>query len=289
MTASNDDAPRLVKPRLMMAAGTTLAVGLFAAAPVAYAMSGKMAAGGADGLSAPAWVVLAASEVGEGGEGGEGGEAGVAETETDDVAYLTGLGLIEGEVRAAVAMYDAGEKDIAESYMYRPGEDILDQLKPGFEARGAAGLDGELADLTSAASGAGDSARLKAAFDKFVSAADAAGSKVAGGDKARLGAITQLVRHAAKEYGDAYEEGAIENEAEYHHAWGFAQVARRMAEQLKTSSDATVAAAAATALEQIAEIEPAWPAMKAPDKPPVDPSVLFGAAARIDIAALKVK
>jgi hypothetical protein len=178
---------------------------------------------------------------------------------------------------------------MAEAYMYRPGEDILDQLKPGLEARGAEGLESQLEALRSAVSSSGDSGKLKAAFDQFLSAVDAAGSKIAGGDKARLGAITELVRAAAKEYGDAYNDEGIENEAEYHHSWGFVQVARRMAGELKSSGDAAVADAASTDLEQIALIEPAWPGIKAPEKRPVDPSVLFGAAARIEIAALKVK
>jgi hypothetical protein len=146
-----------------------------------------------------------------------------------------------------------------------------------------------LADLKSAVSTGGDSAGLKAAFGKFMSAADAAASKIAGADKARLGAITQLLRSAAQEYGEAYGEGGIENEAEYHHSWGFVQVARRMAEDLKSSGNAVVSEAATKALEQIALIEPAWPAMKAPEARPVDPTVLFGAAARIEIASLKVK
>ena len=278
MTNQTGNANRTVNARRWVAAGTAVAASLVSVSaatavplhPDQYVMA-----------SSP--VILIASE------GGEGGEAGVTDTDTDDVAYLTGLGLIEGEVRAAIALHEVGEPEVAQTYLYRPGDEVYEQLQPGLKARGENGLAATIAELKSAAEDNANPDRLKQAHASFEAAIKTAGNLAKSGNKSRAMAIASLRRFAAKEYAAAYDDTKLENATEYHHSWGFLQVARRMAEDLSTSADQPTADAARAILEQIDMSAKAWPDLTAPEKQVMDPSVLHGAAARVEIAALKVK
>ena len=91
----------------------------------------------------------------------------------------------------------------------------------------------------------------------------------------------------AAEYDIAVGEGGVlENEHEYQDALGFVRTAREWVPRL---AELTENAAAVTAIEaQLDMLLPIWPGLKAPPRLETAPSVIYGAAARIEIAGLKV-
>ena len=92
-----------------------------------------------------------------------------------------------------------------------------------------------------------------------------------------------LVATAAEEYSAAVENGQVHDPHEYQDAYGFVEVARRLIGTLDTGSDAAVAQAVERARKALAGLDGAWPRLDGGAA--VDPSLLHGAAARIEIAA----
>ena len=88
---------------------------------------------------------------------------------------------------------------------------------------------------------------------------------------------------AAEEYSAAVENGQVHDPHEYQDAYGFVEVARRLIGTLDTGSDAAVAQAVERARKALAGLDGAWPRLDGGAA--VDPSLLHGAAARIEIAA----
>ena len=96
--------------------------------------------------------------------------------------------------------------------------------------------------------------------------------------------IHHLVKTAAEEYSIAVKDGAVVNAHEYQDALGFVRVARRWTDRLEDAG--ADAEAVGRIRHQLDEVKPAWPSLIPPKTVEVDPSLLHGAAARIEIAAL---
>ncbi|SHJ22633.1 hypothetical protein SAMN04488012_10647 [Palleronia salina] len=213
---------------------------------------------------------------GEGGEGGEGGERGAMPGPSDAAQLLLALGLIEGHLTAGAAVRAEGETEIAMTHMKHPEDEIYSDLVPQLEAAGAEGFAAELQALTAAVQDGGDvEAARDAAQAKIEAARDAADATQAD----RVRAIAALTRVAADEYDIGIAaDGSISNLHEYQDAWGFIQVANRMAERLEPGEtrDKVVAALAPTA--------DVFPAILPQGTVEGSADVLYGAAARIDFA-----
>jgi hypothetical protein len=119
--------------------------------------------------------------------------------------------------------------------------------------------------------------------------AQARDAAVASDPKDDFMAISHLIRKAGDEWSEGVVEGGINELHEYQDAWGFVQAARARASALATSPDTTVKAAAEASLAALAELAPALPGVT-PEGPIGGESALFAsAAAKIELAAFKVK
>lgn len=218
----------------------------------------------------------------EGGEGGEG--AATAEAIADDAVYLGQLAFIRGHLNVGVDLYRQGAEEASATHMKHPGDELYTALLPAIEAREASGFADQLEALAVAVESKRPMAEVEEAYNALLEAITAAENAVEEQDAAMIGAvILDLVRTSAAEYDIAVgENGVLENEHEYQDALGFVRIARDLLGRLEGMTDNATAVAALR--EQLDLITPIWPSLMAPQRLETDPSVIYGAAARIEFA-----
>jgi hypothetical protein len=232
--------------------------------------------------------------IAQGGEGGEGGEKGsAASLAKDDAAYLTHLGLVRGHLDNGVDRYRKGAQDAAKTHMKHPGDELYADLAPTLDERGAQVFGDQLENLATLVENGAPVSEIeqahKAVLDRIVQAEATAFGPGGPEIKTRLETIVNLVRTAAEEYEVAVKDGEVVNAHEYQDALGFVRVAERLLEGVSDDERRQAADAIAATQEQLDAIAVAWPSLVPPGQLETDPSLLHGAAARIEIASLSVK
>jgi hypothetical protein len=228
-----------------------------------------------------------AASGGEGeGEGeGEGAGAGLA----PEVAFISDLGFMTGHLRAGMALYEQGVLDEAKTHMGHPIEEKYDAVAGELEARGFGGLREQILALSGAAESEADPAEVRALFETVIATVGDVRAASPGGARDQLLALAALTRTAAAEYDVAIaDDGSVGNLHEYQDSWGFLRTVEAEAERLATSGDAAVAEAGTRILEQVRVTDAAFGDLAGANIPSADPSILFGAAARMDLAAMAV-
>lgn len=218
----------------------------------------------------------------EGGEGGEG--ATTADAIANDAVYLGQLAFIRGHLNVGVDLYRQGAEEASATHMKHPGDELYTALLPAIEAREASGFADQLEALAVAVENRRPMAEVESAYNALLDAVSAAENAVEEQDAEMLGTvILDLVRTSAAEYDIAVgDNGDLENAHEYQDALGFVRIARDMLTRLEGMTDNAPAVAAIR--EQLDLITPVWPSLMAPQKLETDPSVIYGAAARIEFA-----
>lgn len=218
----------------------------------------------------------------EGGEGGEG--ATTADAIANDAVYLGQLAFIRGHLNVGVDLYRQGAEEASATHMKHPGDELYTALLPAIEAREASGFADQLEALAVAVENKRPMAEVESAYNALLDAVSAAESAVEDQDAEMIGTvILDLVRTSAAEYDIAVgDNGALENEHEYQDALGFVRIARDLLARLEGMTDNATAVAAIR--EQLDLITPVWPSLMAPQRLETDPSVIHGAAARIEFA-----
>lgn len=222
------------------------------------------------------------------GESGEAGESGVIKDASPDVAYITRLGLVEGHVIAAQALFERGMTDAAIGLAGHPEAEMMDEVRDTLEARRAPDFSDDLENIANVMIESGDPAQVAAAVAALHMAIDAA---IAAGNpptKARFDSMLALTRAAANAYEGAIKDGVVEDEFGYHESYGFLKVAEAMARSLSTNDDATVAGAAERVLTALTPALAEFGDMSDATYFVGTPSVIHGAAARIELAGLRV-
>ncbi|MDI3338726.1 hypothetical protein QKW60_20125 [Defluviimonas aestuarii] len=282
--ADSSNSPRKVEPRRWSAL-------TMAGAAFGIAIAGQTQAAGPGGfdMQGTEKLWLAQSESGEAGEGGEGGEAGHAEDIDAAVEFLTDLGLIEGHLRAGIALYQAGLADQAITHMKHPQSEIYTELEVHLDQFGAPGFADELIALASAVEGGATVGDAETAFAAVLTKIEEARDHAHAGEAGEAASILGLVRVAAEEYHIGIVDGAVSNLHEYQDAWGFVQVARSVAEHMAGEDDAAEKAFGEKTLAALSELDIALPGVSPEGKPLGDAGMLLGAAAKIELAAYALK
>lgn len=276
--------PRHVTVRRMLTlttAATSAVVGM--TTPAAADLSNVWTTG-------PEQIYLAASEgEGEGageaqvaaegeGEGGGGGDS-VQDFQRD-------IGFMEGHLRAGLALYEAGDLAAAKTHMGHPINEKYDAVAEPLKERGHGNLREQIATLSAAAEAEVDFAAVKAAFDAAQGTLDVVREDISPRDQI-LG-LSKLVRVAGEEYSVAVEGGTISNLHEYQDAWGFLRVVEAELNRLATSEDEKLAHVAKESLEFLAGTDAAFGDIQGQGDITLDPSLIFAAAARIELEALEL-
>ncbi len=232
---------------------------------------------------------------GEGESGGEGegegeGEGAGADVDlaTDDLAYLTHLGLMRGHLFVGNALYQAGHVEHAKTHMKHPESELYGDIEPAFATRGGEGFASQLEALANAVEGEQGDRAVADAYAAVTNAianheglvAEANASAVA-----KLKLVAALLRVAGEEYGIAVVDGKMENAHEYQDAYGFTQIAKAIVGGA-ANNDAT----AATALDKVAGIlaglDGMWPTLIPPETLETEAGQLYGAASQVELLAL---
>lgn len=291
-TDSNSGAPRLVTARRAL---------MLSVAAVAIGAGGPAAKAGMTQAPADARVWLTAS--GEGGEGEAdsheatqakakaptgGGEGEGGEAHEDEADFLASLGFIEGHIRAGFQLYAQGDRKAARTHMGHPLEEKFEAVEHELEDRGFDDLEELIEGLADAAEANTPLAEIEALYLNAMARLHEARAFTEGGAGDRIMALARLTRIAAKEYGDAMEDGAVEDLHEYQDAWGFLQAVKYEAEVLAGSDDGDVKAAAETVLQQVATTDAVFGDIQGGGDFRKEPKLIYAAAARIELAALSL-
>lgn len=241
-----------------------------------------LAADLSDHSSHNANITLAAAGEGEGG--------GVTETDlkTNDVAFLSRLGLIRGHLLVGYQLYRKGETEMAITHMKHPRDELYAGLVPAIEHRGGKRFDEALSNLADSVINEASQKEVKAAYQALEKGIKATEAVVKADLKTSLQSIKELTRTAADEYAIGVVDGELVNVHEYQDAYGFTQIAKRRLRELpETTRNQSPEAIkqTATILNDIADL---WPTIAPKGNIDGDASRIYGAAARIEITALSL-
>ncbi|WP_413872252.1 hypothetical protein [Albidovulum sp.] len=261
------------------------AIGLAVGGPATAAGLGN-SPGGSVGGPETLWLAQAATE---GGEAGEAGEAGAAMGGDETVDLLYDLGVLEGALRAGVALYRAGRAEAAAPHLKRPEDDSYDELTYHLADAGAEGFPAELTALADTARADKPVAEVEAAFAAVLAKIDAARGKAGASEAAEAAAIVAILRKAADDHAEGVRDGRLAEPGEYQEAWGLAEVARRLAGKMAAEDDAAEKAFGEKTLAALDAARPALPDVAPEAAPPGDASALFAAAATAELAAYRLK
>lgn len=275
---------RPVEPRLWRNLALASATVTLGAVP-AVADGPAHALNNAHDMGAMLWLAQS-----EGGEGGEAGEAGSVASGDETVDFLAGLLQIEGHLNTGFTLWAANETMDGQAHMGHPLAEVYDSIAHELDELGQPQFADKLAAMVEMAAAGGDQASLEAIRTEVLAAIGTARDAAVIGDRRDdFTAIVHLIRKAGDEWSEGVVDGAIGELHEYQDAWGFVQAARDRASQLAGSADPAIATAATETLAALDTLAPALPAVIPPAAIGGDPSLFAAAAARIELAAFKVK
>ena len=185
------------------------------------AEAGERGEGGEQGESGEHGEGGEAGESGEAGEAGEGGHAG-------ELPLTNRLAFMMGHVEAGLALYRAGEPEMAAPHLLHPVSETHAAERKGIDALG---FDGELFEAVSDALASGKAA---SEIEMQLLAAEAnldAVAKEAGGDTVEI--IKFLMGTIIEEYSAGVSDGKIVEAGEFQDAYGFAVVASDRASSIE--------------------------------------------------------
>ena len=217
-------------------------------------------------------------------QGGEAGEAGAVDGLDPQVGFLVLLGLFDATYRIAGELQALGQTALAAEHLEFSHHAHYEDIADGVIARGFAPFEDQT-HAYAAALGTGEDAQARLAGLLDIVATIRASE----GAAHRMHADEVLLRIAGNDYAGGVEAGQVLAEQEYHDAWGFTQSARADLEALSQQPE-PVAAAALRALRALEPIAALFPGLLATEIAPevADASVLHGAAARVEIARLRL-
>ena len=220
------------------------------------------------------------SEGGE-SEGGESeGASGGANPVTSDVEYLHRLGQVRGHLTVFIALHQLGAHEMSRTHAKHPKSELYADLIPAFQRRSMAGFANELEALSRAVADGGD---LETAYRNVSASITKNEPNVS--VATHLAAISKVTRTAGDEFNiGVTKDGTIVNAHEYQDAYGFLMAARKTLDRLKPDNNEEREAVdlakqqLTTALKEFGDLTAAKTNGKS--------SVLYGAAARIELAGL---
>jgi hypothetical protein len=216
--------------------------------------------------------------------GGESEGAALVDAATDKAAYLSALQLVRGHLRSGVELYAAGDREMGAQHMRHPQAEILTTLAPAFAAYGASSIEPAIDQLATAGENGAPPAEINNLDEAALASIARAGGAADASLQDRLLAVARTLTVAADEYSVAIKDGEVVNLHEYHDAYGFMATAISDLEMLKGESDADKAAIAAV-LEQAKIASAAAPSIVPPADGFKPASLIYGAAARVEITA----
>lgn len=216
--------------------------------------------------------------------GGESEGAALVDVAHDKSAYLSALEIVRGHLRAGVELYSLGDRELGPQHLRHPQAEIMTTLSPAFASYGAASFEPALDALAAAGEAGAAPAEISALQSTALKAIAEAGAAADASLKDRLLAVARTLTIAGDEYSIGVRDGKVVNLHEYHDAYGFIATAISDLEAMTGETDAEKQAIAAV-LEQARKAASAAPSVAPPASDLPAASTIYGAAARVEIAA----
>jgi hypothetical protein len=223
---------------------------------------------------------------GEGEGEGEGEGASPVDINTDAPAYLTRLGLIRGHLMAGYTLYSQGRADMARTHMKHPRDELYAGLVPAIEHRGGRAFDEQLMALATLVESGAEQAQVETAYEALVEAIRAAEDAADASLSEELLSVMGLLRTAGEEYAIGVEDGRLVNAHEYQDAWGFTQIAMKRLGELPQDLRDQAPDVVERVESIIGDLSELWPELVPGETVEGEASRLYGAAARVELAAL---
>jgi hypothetical protein len=222
---------------------------------------------------------------------GEAGESGKAVKPADDQPdFIAALGLVEGHVRAGIALYKSAQVDAALVHLKHPADELYASLKPMLEARKTEGFAAELEAVSAAISAKASPAKVDALFEKMKAAiAKSRGEGEAVSAHVMASAVLILLRIAAAEYAIGVVDGKVKDAKEYQDAWGFVQAAKSIMADISKLEREEHPEPLAEIDAELAKLDGPWPDLAGAKPIGADPHLLAVAAAKVELAGLAIK
>lgn len=225
-------------------------------------------------------VTQAAMTTAQDGEGeGAAPEVNIA---TDDLAYLTQLGLVRGHLHVGYQLYMDGHLEHAKTHMKHPESELYSELIPAFDTRGTKGFANELSQLANAVNQDLGTDKVEHAYQQLIQAIEHNEQAIQARSHTpaeRLKLAAALLRVAGEEYALAVIDGKMENVHEYQDALGFSTISHHIINQL---SDAATRQKATALIDSIL---PLWPSLIPPATLDTNAGQIYGVAAKLDLLA----
>jgi len=233
--------------------------------------------GEGEGHSSGETGVIASGELGEGeaangeageGEGGEGGEH--AHT-VDTLPLPNRLAFMSGHVEAGLALYRAGELQMAAPHLLHPVSETHQAERAGLEDLGfEASLFEEVSTALEDGRQADEIGAQLAVAEKNLAEV----TSKAGGEPAEI--ISYLMSVIVEEYTIAITDDVVSDAGEYQDAYGFAIVAKKHAEKLKDGNSSL--------MEEINALIALWPEAPIPPEQPSSIAQVIAQTSKVQLA-----
>lgn len=231
-------------------------------------------------------LALTASPLLAAGEGSEAGEGAALEGLDATAEFLTLLGLFEAQHRIVAGLYGEGEMLAAQEHLAASHHAFYDDLVAGLARLGAVPFAAEAGVFAGAVVAGAERGNVRAVGDAVFAAIKAARDLAPAKD--RMEAAEALLKVAAGDIAAGVQGGTVELPQEYRDAWGFSEVAGLWLADLADGADPEPAAAAASALNGMADVRAQFAGLTA-TAAPGDPGAMVAAAARVELAAYRLK
>lgn len=216
--------------------------------------------------------------------GGESEGAALVDVAHDKAAFLSALQIVRGHLRAGDELYASGDREMGVQHLRHPQAEILTTLAPAFASYGASDFEPAIDALARAGEAGAAPAEIRSQHATVVREIENAARAADASLKDSLLAVAKTLTVAGDEYSIGVVDGAIANLHEYHDAYGFIATAREDLQAMTGANDAEKTAIAA-AIEQVKIAATAAPSVMPPTKALLSASVVYGAAARVEIIA----
>ncbi|MEK7266280.1 MAG: hypothetical protein AAB227_09300 [Pseudomonadota bacterium] len=216
--------------------------------------------------------------------GGESEGAALVDVAHDKAAFYSALEIVRGHLLAGVELYNAGDRAMGSQHLRHPQAEIMTLLAPVFKASGAMNIDPALDALASASERGAPPAEIAELYSAALSAISFASMANEPTLKDQLLGVSKSLQTAGDEYTIGVVDGAISNLHEYHDSYGFIATALQDLEVMHGASREENDAIK-LAIEQVKIAASAAPDVAPPVKGLKPASVIYGAAARIEIIA----
>lgn len=211
-----------------------------------------------------------------------GGEGEGAAPEDPEVVLLRDLGRIEGSLMTALELYEQGDIAAAQNHFAQAVSGEFDTATGLLAEKGQA-LD-QLISLEDAATAQQPLDALRLATAEVQTALEAIRSDSSAFQQTT--ALVALMRFAAERYSIATAKNTVTNLYEYQASWGFLNVIKTQATTMTQSDNSSVAKAGTKILGYLAATAPAFGDMMGQGITDMRASLIYGAAARIELASI---